>query len=363
LNITLLPAKYGDGIWIEYGTARRRRRIVIDGGPLPAYPELAASFTRLPAGDKRVELFVVSHVDGDHIEAAIRLLAQPRPEWPFLPQDIWFNGYHHMAPRQTLGAREGEFLSALIHARAAAAWNKAFEGGPVTIPPDGTPPRVRLADGMTLTILSPTEAALTRMAKEWKKKLKSFDPGDLERAWEELARERRYHPDSELTLGPGDLTQALREQLKGHDPSAANGSSIAFLAKHRGRSCLLLADAHMDIVCDSIRRLLPRRRTRLEVDAVKLSHHGSKNNLTPELLELVDGQHFLVSTNGDRHDHPDPEAIEAVIAGARRKPTLWFNYRSEFSTRWEKDSKKRGAKYATRYPPDGHEGITLRLSG
>ena len=59
-------------------------------------------------------LVVISHIDLDHIEAPLRLLAQPRRKWPFEPRDIWFNGYRHMIETPTLGALQGEFLSALL---------------------------------------------------------------------------------------------------------------------------------------------------------------------------------------------------------------------------------------------------------
>ena len=99
----------------------------------------------------------------------------------------------------------------------------------------------------------------------------------------------------------------------------------------------------------------------MHVDAVKVSHHGSKNNITQEFLELVDAEHWLFSSNGDQHSHPDKEAVEAVIQGARRTPTLWFNYRTSFTERWESGSNQRGARYRTKYPDQGKEGIVVKL--
>ena len=149
--------------------------------------------------------------------------------------------------------------------------------------------------------------------------------------------------------------------LKGGDSSTANGSSIAFLAKFGGKSCMFLGDAHMKVVCASLRRLGATPENPLRVDAVKMAHHGSRNNITPEFFELVDAKHWLFSSNGDKFSHPDREAVQAVIAGSRRKPTLWFNYRTKFNKRWESPSKKPGAKYATRYPPKNKTGIVVKL--
>jgi hypothetical protein len=363
-HIEMLPAKHGDALWIEYGmTGGRTRRLVIDGGPLNAYPEFEARFKKLPAGDTRVELFVITHVDTDHIEGAIRLLALPRQRWPFAPQDVWFNGYRHLKPDQNLGGREGEFLSALLRRRAFDEWNKAFSRKAVVVDDAAPLPRIPLEGDMTLTLLSPGIKQLGKLGTKWEKELVKWeiDPGDLDEAWAQLVSETKFHPGADLTLGPEDLTRTLLEQLKSQDASAANGSSIAFLAEFGGKSCLFLADAHMPVVCASIEKLIPSGSARLQVDAVKLSHHGSKRNISRKLLQLVDAKHFLISTNGDKHEHPDAAAIEAVTVGATRDPTLWFNYRSPFTEPWEAKSRAPGARFETRYPAAGSEGIVVPL--
>lgn len=361
-RIEMLPAKHGDALWVEYGDDRRTRRVVIDGGPLPAFPAFEARVRELHDGDQRVELLVITHVDTDHIESVVRLLALPRAKWPLEPDDIWFNGYRHFAPRTDLGGREGEFLSALLHRRAFAEWNKAFGGNAVVVGKNALP-RIPLADGMVITVLSPDAKKLATMARQWEKNVAEWelDPGDLDAAWQQLVEETKFHPGAELTLGPDDLSATLRAQLKGADASAANGSSIAFLAEYAGKSALFLADAHMSVVCASLRRLLSPGQQALRIDAVKMAHHGSRNNVTPELLDLVDAEHFLFSSNGDKFKHPDVQAVQAVIAGARRKPTLWFNYRTPFTDRWEASSLVSGARYATRYPKPGEEGIAIML--
>ena len=63
----------------------------------------------------------------------------------------------------------------------------------------------------------------------------------------------------------------------------------------------------------------------MPVDAVKLSHHGSRANVTQDLLQAVDARHFVFSTNNSYFRHPNAEAVARVIVGGR-KPTLWFNY-------------------------------------
>ena len=359
-RVEMLPACHGDALLIEYGTTRTRR-VLIDAGPIHAFADISARLTKIPEDDQRVELLVVTHVDTDHVEGMIRLLAPPVAKWPVAPEEIWFNGWRHL-DETDLGGREGEFMSALIRQRAGEKWNTRFNGRAVCverIPND----RVMLEEDMELTLLSPDSKSLENLLKAWRKHAEQWDiePGDLDAAWEQLVDENKFHPDAALTLGPEDLSSKLRKMLKGGDSSTANGSSIAFIAKFAGKSCMLLGDAHMKVVCASLKRMGATPANPLKVDAVKMAHHGSRNNITAEFIELVDAKHWLFSSNGDKFSHPDKEAVQAVIQGSRRKPTLWFNYRSKFNKRWEAPSKKPGAKYATRYPPKNKTGIVVKL--
>lgn len=361
--VEMLPAKHGDALFVQYG-GERKRRILIDGGPLSAYSDLEARLAKLKAGDQAVELLVVTHVDTDHVEGIIRLLAMPESKWPIHVEQVWFNGWRHIEEARDLGGKEGEMMSALIHFRINERWNTAFGGKAVLcgkLPND----EVRLADGMKLTLLSPDATALSDLLDDWKDKLKGksweIEPGDMEDAWDRLVAEDKFHPGAKLTLGPEDLTESLNKLLKGMDSSTANGSSIAFIADYDGRSCLFLGDAHMKVVCGSLKRLGYSKSKPLKANAVKVSHHGSRNNITREFLELVDAKHWLFSSNGDKHKHPSKQAVEAVIRGSISDPVLWFNYRSPYTRNWEKGAQKAGARYRTKYPPRGRDGIVVKL--
>lgn len=361
-RITMLPARHGDALLVEYGRGETTRRFLVDGGPIRAYPELVDRLNDLPDGERGLELVVVSHVDTDHIEGLIRLFAERRSRWPIEPADIWFNGWRHMEESQDLGGREGDFLSALLHRRAFDEWNKAFHRNAVVVTPGRPLPEVVLEGGMKITLLSPDATRLQRMAGKWEKDVQKFglEPGDLDAAWDQLVKATRFHPEDGLLGGPADFDATLTRQLT-PDASKANGSSIAFLAEFEGRSCLFLADAHARVVCDSLKKLIPPGQKRLKVDAFKMSHHGSRANISKELLSLVDAEHFLVSTNGDIHGHPDRAALEAVIRWSVRKPTFWFNYRNARTTGWETGEAPLEGDYAMRHPDEGEEGITLAL--
>ena len=75
------------------------------------------------------------------------------------------------------------------------------------------------------------------------------------------------------------------------------------------------------------------RENKLSVDFVKVAHHGSKNNTSNELLDMIDCQNYLIPTNGGgaRSYHPDREALANIIChdGRDRSKTvnLYFNYK------------------------------------
>jgi hypothetical protein len=358
----MLPAVQGDALWIEYGYANEKNRMLIDGGPIGAYTALDENLKTLPEGDKRVELLVITHVDTDHIEGIIRLLAEKRSRWVIEPDDIWFNGWRHLRESEMLGGREGDFLSALISRRAFDEWNKAFKREAVVVEPDKPLPIKPLKDGMKLTLLSPDAEKLQDMADKWTEDVEKhgLEPGDLDRAWEQLVETTRYRVAEGVLGGTEDFGKRLAKQLK-TDQSLANGTSIAFLAEFEGKSCLFLGDAHTDAICESLRKLIPSGEKRLKVDAVKMSHHGSRHNISEDLMKLIDAKHFLVSTSGAIHEHPDKPAIEAVIQWSVHKPTLWFNYRTERTAPWEKVPESGKKSFSSKYPTSEGGGIVVEL--
>lgn len=362
-RIELLPALHGDCLLAEYGNASRTRRMLIDGGPIGGYKHLDARLNELPAGDRRFELVVMSHVDTDHIEGIVRLFANLLV--PIRVIDIWFNGWSHLQPGgQVLGGKQGEFLSALIVRRFRLdQWNHAFGGKAVVVPDDGPLPEHTLADGMKLTLLSPTNARLDRMRTKWKKDLgPEVVPGDLDAAWARLAERKVYLPGQGLLGSTPELDKLLERQLK-IDGAAPNGSSIAFLAEYGGKSCLFLADAHHEVITASITRLLKQRNQKtLHVDAVKVAHHGSAGNISDKLLALIDSPRFLISTNGAQFGHPDAEAVQRIIArSVHQLPTLYFNYDCDTTRPWASPEKQAELGYVAEYNPVPDKPYVIKL--
>lgn len=358
-NIEMLPARHGDCLWIEYGDENGTNRVLIDGGPVGTFKDLSRRIDQVPAREKSFELVVLSHVDADHIEGLVRLFAEKPLRMTV--NSVWFNGWRQIdLDYRLLGPVQGEFLSALLVDRVSDAWD--LDGPPWYVPADGPLPEKVLPGGLKLTLLSPSAAKLEAMKKEWKDKVEKegLTPGDLEDAWEALAEKTKFLPKEGLLGAALSLDRLLKQQFD-IDEAEANGSSIAMLAEYGDMSALLLADAHPDVVAESIQRLCEARKIkRLKVGAVKIAHHGSKKNTDEALLKLISSRKYLISTSGARFKHPNKECLARIIEFGKAKQ-IYFNYKSAFTTPWLAAATQRKYGYKAVVRGDGDLSLRIKL--
>ena len=353
-RIEMLPAYHGDSIWIEWGDARKPNRLLIDAGLAGTYNTILAR-----AGERcRFELFCVTHVDQDHVEGAVRLLAN-------LPKgidigEVWFNGWDQITGAR-LGPTQGEKLGAAIVNLAKVPWNACFHGKAVMATDKGGLPSFEF-QGLTLTVLSPRKEELDRLKPVWERECAKAGliPGDIEAAEEALKRDRLLRPKR---LGESVNVETLAEAKYEPDSSVANGSSIALLAEYNGKVALLGGDAHSEVLESGIQRLLAQcGKRKLAVDAYKMPHHGSRYNNSPTLIEKLDCPRWLISTNGDKFQHPDRETIARVLVAHKKEDKeLYFNYRSEYNDIWDRSRLKQDWRYTVAYPKSAQGGIKVDL--
>jgi hypothetical protein len=103
---------------------------------------------------------------------------------------------------------------------------------------------------------------------------------------------------------------------------------------------------------DSIKRLQPDG-SRMELDALKVSHHGSRGNTDNRLIEMLDCDRFLISCDGSVHRLPDNEAIGRIIKHGGASPGVFFNYRCKRTKMWDDDRLRTKYGYTTEYGDRG----------
>lgn len=351
-EVTMLAAGEGDALVLRYGPNDAPRQVLIDAGRASAYGRL---LDFLPEGSRSFELFVVTHVDRDHIEGALKVLGDAGNGFAF--GDVWFNAYRHLEwddEEESFGAEQGEDLTTLIGSRRLP-WNLAFGGGPVRL--DGEAPVTRvLPGGMTITLLSPDARRLKALKPGWERECRRA--GIVPSAGAEGAPQKE---DDDADEAFGGSLRDLAETRTREDAAAPNGTSIAFLAEYDGRRVLFASDAHPALLCRSLDLLgvpLP-----LRCDAMKVPHHGSRANVTRDLLDRLDCRRFLVSTSGSYFCHPDDVAIARIVTTpGEGDATLYFNYRSDYTRPWDEgEDDKREYGFRCVYPARNGDPLTIGL--
>ena len=350
IALEVLPAGFGDCLLLSCPVGRSTWRMLVDTGPDETYPALRRRLLQIPRGTdgkRHIDLFVVSHIDHDHIGGARLLLDDGALGLSF--GDIWFNA--PSGPRSR-GVAEGQSLADILGGGdRALPWNLAWAGQPVSTPAEGGGVELTGPGLPKVTLLSPTPDRLRDIYKVWAKELKR-----LRRKESDLAE-----PERPATRGTAPSIEELAARVTPTDKAAPNGSSIAMLLEHRGASVLLSADAFPTVLVPALAALARRRGLAgpVPVDAVKLSHHGSRANVTQDLLRAVDARHFIFSTNNSYFRHPNAEAVARVIVGGR-KPTLWFNYDTPLNRQWGVPELMARHGHVARYP-QGDVGVTIEL--
>ncbi|MGL5622282.1 MBL fold metallo-hydrolase, partial [Cetobacterium sp.] len=109
--------------------------------------------------------------------------------------------------------------------------------------------------------------------------------------------------------------------------TAINKTSIVLLITIKGKKMLFTGDTSEENLKEALIKLGYSKENPIKLDLFKLPHHGSKNNMSKELIEMIDCKMYLVSTNGKSHGHPDKEILAKIIDFNKDKNIeIVFNY-------------------------------------
>lgn len=334
VQIELFPALGGDCILITFEEIDYR--ILIDGGYKETFSHsLATVLKALEASGKGIDLLVVTHVDNDHIMGIIGLFQTLKIQKIKIEiREIWYNGYRHlftdrkqaMPPilekrlkdeigkidsfgrdaiqGKEIGYSQGETLARLLADAWENVWNGKFDGKAVCCQEESFSVEL-LPKQLSVTLLNPSYLELQALECQWN-----------------AFRRRKCLP---LINGDSILYEHCFERfLVNADSSVTNQSSIAFLliyvVKEKTYRLLFLGDA-------STERCLERLGDwkNIKFDCIKLPHHGSKNNITEDILDQLQAEYLLFLTDGRKFGHPDWEVVDAAIH-AEHCRSLVFNY-------------------------------------
>jgi len=318
LKLNILQAEHGDSIGISFEFEGEIKNILIDGGPAQAFEvqhtprSLKLFLNDIKSKNQKIDLLLLTHVDDDHIGG---LLAGFNKSGYLtdLTKEVWFNSgkliFNHfdkpLDDSNTVKLKNssgnntsiGQGIKLEDHLTNNDIWAHCL---------------IKAGDeidwfGSKFKILSPSLAKLEKLLIKWEKEAPKPN----------TARQSDDYQSS--------IEQLLANDKFKEDNSIHNGSSLAFIFECNKKSILFLGDAHPSVVIASLVSLGYSEQNLLQVDYVKVSHHGSKANTNNELLELIECKNFIISTNGKHHGLPNKLAL-ARIVNHFPKANLMFNY-------------------------------------
>lgn len=353
-RLTMHPALDGDCIQLTWGETDDLHHLFVDLGRGKTWKTVQPILTEL----KQIELFVMSHVDADHIAGAVPMVREDTP--PFTPKRLWYNARPQLEEAhlrlqrvEPFGPRQGEKLSRGI-ARFQWPQNSEFASGIVSTDSPEARNAISLPGGLSLRLLSPGDRELADLLPVWDRDLekagiRTFDPDQDEDPLDDIFEPLSGAPDVE----------ALAALPYRGDDAEANGASIAFVAEFGGKRVLLAADAHSEVLEAALQPLANAEGGTYRLDLLKVCHHGSKANTSPDFFRMIDCTRFAFSTNGTRkHKHPDAETIARLLkADPGREKTLYFNYDQPSTRLWKSRLLSNLWSYRAVFPASEQDGL------
>jgi beta-lactamase superfamily II metal-dependent hydrolase len=362
IAIKCYPAKNGDCFLISFrDTNEEKMHLLIDCGYVDTFQKyLKNDLLQIGESGATLEKLILTHIDSDHIQGAIRLLKDNNPEKFIRIKEVWHNTYRHLSEQkegeidikqerilkqiirrgyhqndikqgeQEISAEQGTTLGALL-LQGKHSWNSDFNNQAVCIE---QMTKLELNPDANIYLLSPDKQKLEKLKNLWSDELKRYganfnsgssqlydDAFEMLLSWE---KEKAKVAPKQISATKETLEELLKTPFY-EDDTATNGSSIAFILQVQNKKLLFLADAHPGLIVQSLKTY--QNQGTIIFDLIKVAHHGSFGNISLELLKRIDSERYLISTNGQNHNHPDKETIAHIInrkADFHRK--LYFNY-------------------------------------
>lgn len=290
--IEILQAGTGDSIWVSHN----KKNIVIDGGKSTA--AIRARYDKMPQ-DEIIDLLVVTHIDSDHIAGIIALVKHMKEngETHRLKQ-VWFN-FPKNEETDEYSVGEGNELTSFLIEIDGLCWNNNTSellGSMIEV------------GEIRLHVLAPDHD----VANEYKPK----EPDELG------VRLDDWHNDLRTLIDNVDDDDI--------DEGGPNSQSIIILAECEGKKLLLPGDSTPEELCDALQYYNKINGAPLELDFMKLPHHGSTRNVTKNILDEVTCSNFIISTKkNEKYYFPNKETIAKLIRYRERADkaiNVYFNY-------------------------------------
>lgn len=323
-KIKALSAYDGDCFLISYGEEKSTKNIVIDGGRnIIVVRQLIKEIKLIIEKGQKIDLMVLTHIDNDHIYGLLKLMEENWIKEDVI-KEVWFNSKWvisreyfnedsiddsiklNIRQNNDISFKQGILFEDRLKELKIKYGNIIVSGHSQTI-----------GEG-ELKVLSPTPNELKKMYLKWNHYI--------------LNSAKKRNDISSLSNSDYDIPLSdLVTKPYSEDKAIVNSTSIAIEVKYKGKKILMLGDAHPSIVIDGLKNFYNNNLEEISYDLIKLSHHGSKNNINQEFVEKIHSRKYLISTNGLTHGLPNKETITKLVWQRNEKTKFYFNYPNIYS--------------------------------
>jgi len=294
IKFNFFKALAGDSILISTD----RTNILIDGGFGITYEEQIKP--KLNGINNCLDLVVLTHIDEDHICGLIEMIKNDRKNTNKI-KELWFNSIKSIRVRKNKNAsvsyRQADTFDILLQDYNVPVNHEIF------LTNSKNQKKYTINNEIELQLLSPYESDLRILEK---KEPKNQTPMEC------------------LKNKATQVSTAF-----GNDKRPPNKSSIAFILKYDTKEFLFLADANIEVINRSLKNLGYSENNKLKIEFVKLSHHGSLENINEEFLKLIDTNKFIILTEGKLYGHPSKEIFPLIIEYQTKNKDIEFIFNYE----------------------------------
>lgn len=318
--LTFLPALHGDAFIIHCYKGNNEGYIIVDGGP--NRNPILNPFIKEVEKIGHIDLMIMTHQDDDHLVGIKNYIECHKDDVIFPVDRLWVNSarFVDMPEGHNLSAVKANTMADTLRKIGNAGnmrWKESVSAGFDTSD-------ITFAD---IEVIAPSAKTLSLFFESYEALLtqKGLEPAM------DLSASKRVEEDRDIDL------QTLSERKKakpnpGKYSNLVNMASIAFIVRSDGFSALMLGDSFPDEIEAYLREKGYSEDNKLVVDFVKVSHHGSRNNISNTLLDIIDCVNYIIPTNGGEMNsyHPDRETLANILCheGRDKSQTVnfFFNY-------------------------------------
>lgn len=366
IKIKCYPASNGESFLIKL-QGENTTNILIDSGYKSTAKHIIKDLEDIKNSNENLDLVILTHIDNDHINGARDILEYIINN-NINVGEIWYNDYlkivdmiesndfpknlnkeeiqfsekldqlssieypeeNNYAKKESVGVYTATCLiEYLMYEKLFCKWNKSFNYKCAY--KNENKPRVNINNDVSIYMLGPNKTTLELLLKEWQDYIEKHinkyvnDKNiKIAKAFEKYMLVFKESVDAAEKCKCSNLDIDEMINYNTFDKDEINRSSIAIVIEFKDKKLLFLGDSSpIDIEQEIVNYTLENGK---KFELFKVSHHGSRKNLSKKMIENIECENYLISTNGNNHNHPDIESIMKILELSDENKCIYLNY-------------------------------------